>query len=92
MLTIMSAEKESTEGGFFARHTQPSRRAIVLAQEEARSMAHHYLGAEHLLLGLLRVGDGVARAQRTEFLGHHSGGHEAPSAAYSRTQCWQRGA
>ncbi|MDP9474179.1 MAG: hypothetical protein M3R38_00485 [Actinomycetota bacterium] len=51
---------KGTEGGFFTLYTQRSRRTIVLAQEEARSMGHRYLGAEHLLLGLLRVGGGVA--------------------------------
>lgn len=61
MFTIMSAEKKKdTESGFFALYTQRSRHAIVLAQEEARSMAHRYIGAEHLLLGLLREGGGVA--------------------------------
>jgi hypothetical protein len=61
MFTVMSAEKKKdTEGGFFALYTQRSRHTIVLAQEEARSMAHRYIGAEHLLLGLLREGGGVA--------------------------------
>ena len=56
----MSADKTNAEGEFFALYTQRSRRTIVLAQEEARSMDHRYIGTEHLLLGLLRVGDGVA--------------------------------
>lgn len=56
----MSAERENPKGSIFALYTQASRRTIVLAQEEERSMAHRYLGAEHLLLGLLREGNGVA--------------------------------
>jgi ATP-dependent Clp protease ATP-binding subunit ClpA len=47
----------------FERFTEQARRAVVLAQEEARAFGHHYLGTEHLLLGLLREPDGiVARA------------------------------
>ena len=37
-----------------------TRRVIELAVEEARGMGHHYIGTEHLLLGLVRQGDGVA--------------------------------
>jgi len=56
----MSPDKNNAEGGFFALYTQRSRRTIVLAQDEARSMDHRYIGTEHLLLGLLRVGAGAA--------------------------------
>jgi hypothetical protein len=46
--------------GFFERFSDDARRVIVLAQEEARSLAHNYVGTEHLLLGLLRVEEGAA--------------------------------
>jgi ATP-dependent Clp protease ATP-binding subunit ClpC len=44
----------------FERFTEPAREAIVTAQEEARSWGHHSVGTEHLFLGLVRVGDGLA--------------------------------
>lgn len=44
----------------FERFTDRARRVIVLAQEEARSLKHNYLGTEHILLGLIREGEGVA--------------------------------
>jgi ATP-dependent Clp protease ATP-binding subunit ClpC len=44
----------------FERFTDRARRAVVLAQEEARMLNHNYIGTEHLLLGLLRERDGVA--------------------------------
>jgi len=44
----------------FERFTDRARRVIVLAQEEARTLQHNYIGTEHLLLGLIREGDGVA--------------------------------
>ena len=44
----------------FERFTDRARRAVVLAQEEARMLNHNYLGTEHLLLGLIREGQGVA--------------------------------
>ena len=44
----------------FERFTEPARRAIVLAQDEARTLHHDYVGTEHVLLGLLREEDGVA--------------------------------
>lgn len=44
----------------FERFTDRARRVIVLAQQEARSLQHNYIGTEHLLLGLIREGDGVA--------------------------------
>ena len=44
----------------FERFTQPSRRVVVLAQEEARMLDHNYIGTEHLLLGLIHEGEGVA--------------------------------
>ncbi len=46
----------------FARFTDRARRATVRAQEEARLLNHNYIGTEHLLLGLLRVGGVAAHA------------------------------
>jgi ATP-dependent Clp protease ATP-binding subunit ClpA len=44
----------------FERFTDRARRVVVLAQEEARQLDHNYIGTEHILLGLIREGDGVA--------------------------------
>lgn len=44
----------------FERFTDRARRVIVLAQSEARSLHHNYIGTEHLLLGLVKESDGVA--------------------------------
>jgi ATP-dependent Clp protease ATP-binding subunit ClpA len=44
----------------FERFTDRSRRAVVLAQEEARILSHNYIGTEHILLGLIHEGEGVA--------------------------------
>jgi ATP-dependent Clp protease ATP-binding subunit ClpA len=52
----------------FERFTDPARRVVVLAQEEARMLNHDYIGTEHLLLGLIHEGEGVA-ARALESLG-----------------------
>ena len=44
----------------FERFSQRARRVVVLAQEEARLLDHNYIGTEHILLGLIREGEGVA--------------------------------
>jgi ATP-dependent Clp protease ATP-binding subunit ClpC len=44
----------------FERFTDQARRVVVLAQEEAMMLNHNYIGAEHILLGLIRKGEGVA--------------------------------
>lgn len=44
----------------YERFTDRSRRAVVLAQDEARDLNHNFIGTEHLLLGLAREGEGVA--------------------------------
>jgi prophage maintenance system killer protein len=76
--------------GMFRRFTDRARRAVQLAQEEARLLRHNYVGTEHLLLGLLSEGEGVAakaleslgislgavRAQVEELIGH---GPSAPA-------------
>jgi ATP-dependent Clp protease ATP-binding subunit ClpC len=74
----------------FERFTDRARRVVVLAQEEARMLSHNYIGTEHILLGLIHEGEGVAakaleslgisleavRAQVEEIIGH---GQQAPS-------------
>ena len=52
----------------FERFTDRARRVVVLAQDEARLLDHNYIGTEHLLLGLLQEGQGVA-ARALEALG-----------------------
>ena len=44
----------------FERFTERARQVVVLAQEEARTLKHSYIGTEHILLGLLREGEGAA--------------------------------
>ncbi len=74
----------------FERFTDRARRVVVLAQEEARLLNHNYIGTEHILLGLIHEGEGVAaksleslgisleavRAQVEEIIGH---GGNSPS-------------
>ncbi len=52
----------------FERFTDRARRVVVLAQEEARMLSHNYIGTEHILLGLIHEGEGVA-AKALESLG-----------------------
>ena len=51
----------------FERFTNPARHVVVLAQEEARSLRHNYIGTEHLLLGLLGEPEGVAARALARF-------------------------
>ncbi|MEN9706802.1 MAG: hypothetical protein RIS31_368, partial [Actinomycetota bacterium] len=44
----------------FEKFTDKARRVVVLAQEEAKMLNHNYIGTEHLLLGLIHEGEGVA--------------------------------
>ena len=74
----------------FERFTDRARRVVVLAQEEARLLNHNYIGTEHILLGLIHEGEGVAakaleslgislegvRSQVEEIIGQ---GHSSPS-------------
>jgi ATP-dependent Clp protease ATP-binding subunit ClpC len=74
----------------FERFTDRARRVVVLAQDEARMLNHNYIGTEHLLLGLIHEGEGVAakaleslgisleavREQVEEIIGH---GQQAPT-------------
>ena len=57
----------------FERFTDRARRVVVLAQEEARMLNHNYIGTEHILLGLIHEGEGVA-AKALESPRHLAGG------------------
>jgi ATP-dependent Clp protease ATP-binding subunit ClpC len=61
-----TAREEHEE--MFERFTDRARRVVVLAQEEARMLNHNYIGTEHILLGLIHEGEGVA-AKALESLG-----------------------
>ena len=50
----------------FERFTDRARRVVVLAQDEARALNHDYIGTEHLLLGLIQEGEGVAAKALTK--------------------------
>jgi ATP-dependent Clp protease ATP-binding subunit ClpC len=60
--------KADDRGTMFERFTDRARRVVVLAQEEARMLNHNYIGTEHILLGLIHEGEGVA-AKALESLG-----------------------
>ncbi len=57
---IKRATLRTRPKGMFMRFTDRARRVVVLAQDEARDIGHGSVGTEHLLLGLLAEGDGVA--------------------------------
>jgi len=65
---IKMATMRTQPKGMFQRFTDRARRAVHLAQEEARLLRHNHVGTEHLLLGLLYEGEGVA-AKALESLG-----------------------
>jgi ATP-dependent Clp protease ATP-binding subunit ClpC len=44
----------------FGRFTEKAQRVVIFAQEEAKSLRHNYVGTEHILLGLIKEGDGIA--------------------------------
>jgi prophage maintenance system killer protein len=87
-MKLATLRKQPT--GMFRRFTDRARRVVQLAQEEARLLNHNYVGTEHLLLGLLGEGEGVAakalaslgisleavRAQVEELIGY---GQSAPA-------------
>jgi ATP-dependent Clp protease ATP-binding subunit ClpC len=56
--TRTKAEMNSTNR--FNKFTERARKVIQLAQEESQRLQHNYIGTEHLLLGLVREGEGVA--------------------------------
>jgi ATP-dependent Clp protease ATP-binding subunit ClpC len=74
----------------FERFTDRARRVVILAQDEARMLNHNYIGTEHVLLGLIHEGEGIAakaleqvgltlervREQIEEMIGH---GEQSPS-------------
>jgi prophage maintenance system killer protein len=64
MLERLTRRRRDRAGGQalgpFERFTDRTRRAVTLAQDEARGLGHNYLGTEHLLLGLLAEGQGIA--------------------------------
>src|SRR5690349_10243308 len=62
------ARSQGREPAMFERFTDRARRVVVLAQEEAKLLNHNYIGTEHILLGLIHEGDGVA-AKALEQLG-----------------------
>jgi hypothetical protein len=66
--TRPSHDDQRDTGETFERFTDRARRVLVLAQEEARLLNHSFIGTEHLLLGIIRVDDGVA-ARALEALG-----------------------
>jgi Clp amino terminal domain, pathogenicity island component len=57
---LRRVRRKEERGAMFERFTNRARRAVVLAQEEARLLNHNYIGTEHLLLGLIHEGEGVA--------------------------------
>src|SRR5215813_6592901 len=65
---VRSGTERDRGGEMFERFTDRSRRVVVLAQEEARMLNHNYIGTEHLLVGLVHEGEGVA-ATALESLG-----------------------
>ena len=65
---IKRAATRTQRKGLFQRLTDRARRSMALAQDEARLLRHNYIGTEHLLLGLLHEGDGVA-ARALESMG-----------------------
>jgi len=78
--------------GMFERFTGRAKRAVILAQDEARELGHGSVGSEHVLLGLLAVGEGIAAValeslgvsleQTRERVGEIAGrGQDAPAGA-----------
>src|SRR6266699_1289318 len=61
------AEARTNKGGNFDRFTERARKVMQLAQEEAQRLHHNYIGTEHLLLGLLREGEGVGAGVLARF-------------------------
>jgi ATP-dependent Clp protease ATP-binding subunit ClpC len=88
-LNILAADSEMGNA-MFERFTDRARRVVVDAQEEARTLNHNHIGTEHILLGLVHEGNGVAvkaleslgisleavRQQVEEIIGH---GQHTPS-------------
>jgi len=91
---LRRVRRKEERGAMFERFTNRARRAVVLAQEEARLLNHNYIGTEHILLGLVREGEGVAaqvlvklgadlsrvRQQVIQLLSGYAGGEEGAEA------------
>ena len=60
LLGKLAGKVAGAGGGLFTRFDPAARRVVVLAQEDARTLCHNFLGTEHLLLGLLAETSGVA--------------------------------
>ena len=67
----------------FERFTERARQVVVLAQEEARTLKHNYIGTEHILLGLLREEEGLA-ARVLESPRHHRRARARAGRAHRR--------
>ena len=87
----------------FERFTDRARRVVVLAQEEARMLNHNYIGTEHILLGLIHEGEGVAakaleslgislEAVREQVAGDHRPGPAGPDRPHPVHPARQEGA
>ena len=99
-MRIKNATMRTQPTGMFNRFTDRTRRVVHLATEEARLLRHDYVGSEHLLLGLLYEGEGVAaralaslgisredvRGQITEIAGPWPGLAAAPASVHAARQ------
>ena len=66
---------------FIDRFTEGARRALALSQDSAKEMGHNYVGSEHLLLGLIKEGEGAAaRALAAELRHRKEAASESSSA------------
>ena len=91
---IKRATMRTRPKGMFMRFTDRARRVVVLAQDEARDLGHGSVGPEHLLLGLLVEGEGVA-ARALESLGisleeARERSRRSPAAARARQRATSR--
>ncbi|HKE97562.1 MAG TPA: Clp protease N-terminal domain-containing protein, partial [Actinomycetes bacterium] len=68
MFERLTGRRRPRAGGLFQRFTPRARQAVEIAQQEARLLNHNYIGTEHILLGLIHEGEGVA-AKALESLG-----------------------
>ena len=73
------------QNGSFDRFTERARKVLTLAQEEAQQFNHNYIGTEHLLLGLVREGEGVAAKVLEPGCGTQSGAQRG--RVYYRPVC-----
>src|SRR5260370_31735523 len=60
LIDALTERRRIPEIDRFNKFTERARKVLHLAQEEAQRLKHNYIGTEHLLLGLIREGDGVA--------------------------------